>query len=79
MFKVATKFRSLYFIILTEEFPLRDLFILGRGLRNYLAVSSITMESLPLKDWILYSGLRRPTGPSSGAVVCILLDSSRWE
>ena len=48
-FKVATKFRSLYFIILKEEFASRDLFILGHGLRNFLAVSSTTMESLPLK------------------------------
>ena len=45
-----------------NEFALRDLFILGHGLRNFLAASSTTMESLPLKerDFVL----QRPTGPS---------------
>ena len=33
------------------------------------------MESLPLK--VLDFGLKRPTGPSSGVVACILLVSSR--
>ena len=33
------------------------------------------MESLPLKA--LDFGLQRPTGPSSGAVACIILVSSR--
>ena len=49
----------------------RDLFILGRGLRNFLAASSTTMESLPLK--VLDFGLQMPTGPSSGVVARILL------
>ena len=73
MFQGSTKFRSLYFIILKEEFASRDLFILGHGLRNFLEVSSTTMESLPLK--VLDFGLHRPTGSSSGAVTCILLVS----
>ena len=38
---------------------------------NFLAASSTTMESLPLK--VLDFGLQRSTGPSSGAVACILL------
>ena len=56
-----------------KEFALRDLFSLGRGLRNFLAASSTTMELLQLK--VLDFGLQRPTGPSSGAVACILLVS----
>ena len=60
------KFRSLYFIIVKEEFASRNLFILGCGLRKFLAVSSTTMESLPLKE--LDFGLQKPTGPSSGVV-----------
>ena len=36
-----------------------------------------TLESLPLK--VLDFGLQRPTGPSSGAVACILLVSSRLD
>ena len=44
------------------------------ALQNYLAASSTTMESLLLK--VLGFGLQRPTGPSSGAVACILLVSS---
>ena len=35
------------------------------------------MESLPLK--VLDFGLQMPTGPSSGAVACILLVSSRLD
>ena len=54
-----------------------DLFILGPGLRKFLAVSSTTMELLLLK--VLDVGLQRPTGPSSGAVACILLVSSRLD
>ena len=72
-FKVATKFRSLYFIILKEEFASHDLLILGCGLQ----FSSTTMESLPLK--VPDFGLQRPTGPSSGAVAYILLVSSRLD
>ena len=60
-----------------NEFALRDLFIRGHGLRNFLAASSTTMESLPLK--VLDFGLQRPTGPSSGVVACILLVSSRLD
>ena len=53
-----------------KEFVSRDLFILGRGLLNFLAASSTTLESLPLK--VLDFELQMPTGPSSGAVACIL-------
>ena len=56
---------------------MRDLFILGRGLQNFLAASSTTMESLLLK--VLDFGLQMPTGSSSGVVACILLVSSRLE
>ena len=60
-----------------KEFTSPDLFILGRGLRNFLAASSTTMESLPLK--VLDFRLQMPTGHSSGAVACILLVSSRLD
>ena len=52
------------------------MFILGRGLRNFLAASSIlsTMESLPLK--VLDFELQMLTAPSSGVVACILSVSS---
>ena len=56
---------------------MRNLFILGRGLRNFLAASSTTMESLPLK--VLDFGLQMPTGPSSGVVACTLLVSSKLD
>ena len=56
---------------------MRDLFILGCGLRNFLAASSTTMESLTLK--VLDFGLQMPTGPSSRVVACILLVSSRLD
>ena len=46
-------------------------FILGRGLRKFLAASSTTIESLPLKE--LDFGLQKPTGPSSGVVASIVL------
>ena len=49
------------------------MFILGRGLRKFLAASSTTMESLPLK--VLDFGLKKPTGPSSGVVASIVLVS----
>ena len=75
-FNVATKFRSLYFIVL-NEFALRDLLILGRGLRKFLAMSSTTMESLPLKE--LRFGLQKPTGPSSGIVASVVLVSPRLD
>ena len=56
-----------------KEFASRDLFILGRGLRKFLADSSTTMESLPLKE--LDFGLQKRTGPSSGVVASIVLVS----
>ena len=61
-----------------KEFASCDLFLFGRGLQNFLAASSTTMESLPLK--VLDFGLQMPTGPNSGVVVaCILLVSSRLD
>ena len=59
-----------------KEFASHDLFILGRGIRNFLAASSTTMKLLPQGTGF---GLQRPTGPSSGAVACILLVSSRLD
>ena len=56
-----------------KEFASCDLFILGNGLRKFLAVSSTTIESLLLKE--LDFGLQKPTGPSSGVVASILLVS----
>ena len=56
-----------------KEFASRDLFILGRGLRKFLAVASTTMELLQLKE--LDFGLLKPTGPSSGVVASILVVS----
>ena len=44
------------------------------GLRKFLAASSTTMESLPLKE--LDFGLQKPIGPSSGVVASIALVSS---
>ena len=49
------------------------MFILGRGLRKFLAASSTTMESLPLKE--LDVGLQKLTGPSSGVVASLVLVS----
>ena len=49
MLQGSNEFRSLYFIMLIEGVRFARLFILGRGLRNFLAASSKTMESLPLK------------------------------
>ena len=49
------------------------MFILGRELRKFLAASSTTMESLPLKE--LDVGLQKPTGPSSGVVASLVLVS----
>ena len=43
------------------------MFILGRGLRKFLAASSTTMESLPLKE--LDFGLQKPTGPTVGVKI----------
>ena len=57
-----------------KEFASRDLIILGGGLQNFL---STTMELLPLK--VVDFGLQMSTGPSSGAVACILLVSSKLD
>ena len=70
-FKVAMKFRSLYFIMLNKE--IRSARLVCRGLRKFLAASYTTMESLPLKE--LDFGLQKPTGPSSGVVASIVLVS----
>ena len=72
-FKVAVKFRILYFIMLNKKFGAPDLFTLGRGLRKFFAASSTTMESLPLKE--LDFGLQKRTGPSLGVVASIVLVS----
>ena len=53
-----------------RKFGVPDCFILGR-VRKFLAASSTTMESLPLKE--LDFGLQKPTGPSSGVVASIVL------
>ena len=57
--------------MLNKEIRSARLFILGRGLRKFLAASSTTMESLLLKE--LDFGLQKPTGPSSGVVASIVL------
>ena len=57
--------------MLNKKFGAPDCFILSRGLRKFLAASSTTMESLPLKE--LDFGLQKPTGPSSGVVASIVL------
>ena len=57
--------------MLNKKFGASDFFILDRGLRKFLAASSTTMESLPLKE--LDFGLQKPTGPSSGVVASIIL------
>ena len=49
------------FYTFDEEFTSQDLFSLGSELRNFLAASSTTMESLPLN--VLHCGLQMPTGP----------------
>ena len=60
-FGIVTKFRSLYFVMLNKGIRFsRDLFILGSGLRIFLAISSTTTESLLLKE--LDFGLQKPTG-----------------
>ena len=57
-----------------KEFASSDLFELSRGLSKFLAASSTSMESLPLKE--LDFGLQKQTGPSSGVVASIFLVSS---
>ena len=76
-FKVATKFRILYFIMLNKKIGAPDLFTLDRGLSKFFAASSTTMESLPLKE--LDFGLQKRTGPSSGVVASIVLVSPGLE
>ena len=72
-FKVATKFRSLYFIMLNKEIQSAQLVYTRPWTSKVLAASSTTMESLPLKE--LDFGLQKPTGPSSGVVASIVLVS----
>ena len=62
--------------MLNKKFREPDLFIVGRGLRKFLAASSTIMESLPLKE--LDFRLQKPTGPSSGVVVSIVLVSPEF-
>ena len=53
-FKVATKFRMLYSIMLNKKNRSVRMFLLCRGLSKFLAAST-TMEAQPLKNWILDS------------------------
>ena len=69
-FKVATKFRILYFIMLNKEIRSARLFYTRLWTWKFLAASSTTMEVLPLKE--LDFGLQKPTGPSSGVVASIV-------
>ena len=73
-FKVATKFRILYFIMLNIK--IRSAYTQG-GLSKFFAASSTTMESLPLKE--MDFGLQKRTGPSSGVVASIVLVSPGLE
>ena len=59
--------------MLNKKFGAPDLFTLVRGLRKFLAASSTTMESLPLKE--LDFGLQKRTRPSSGVVASLVLVS----
>ena len=67
-----TKFRSLYFIILKEEFASRDLFILAVDLEIFLQFLLLYNRVVPTL-MVLDFGLQKPTGPSSGVVASILL------
>ena len=49
-FKVATKFRILYFIMLNKKNSERLTVYTRRGLRKFFAASSTTMELLLLKE-----------------------------
>ena len=61
-----------------KEFASRDLFSYTQPWTSkFLAASSTTMESLPLKE--LEFGLQKPTGPSSGVVASVLLVSPRLD
>ena len=69
MVKVAKKFRSLYFMILVEQFVHSDLFILVSFFYyNGVATAEDTGFWTPEAYWA-----------SSGAVACILLVSSALE
>ena len=70
-FKVATKFRILYFIMLNKEIRSARLVYTSAWTLKFLAASSTTMATLPLKK--LDFGLQKPTGPSSGVVASIVL------
>ena len=70
-FKVATKFRILYFIMLNKEIRSARLVYTSPWTLKFLAASSTTMATLPLKK--LDFGLQKPTGPSSGVVASIVL------
>ena len=70
-FKVATKFRSLYFIVLNKEIRSARLVYTRPWTLKFLAASSTTMATLPLKK--LDFGLQKPKGPSSGVVASIVL------
>ena len=70
-FKVATKFGSLYFIVLNKKIRSARLVYTRPWTLKFLAASSTTMATLPLKK--LEFGLQKPTGPSSGVVASIVL------
>ena len=70
-FKVATKFRSLYFIVLNKEIRSARIVYTRLWTSKFLAASSTTMATLPLKKRDF--GLQKPTGPSSGIVASIVL------
>ena len=72
-YRVSSFSKNFVFFCFIKKFGVHDLFILGRGLRKFLAASSTTMESLRLKE--LDFGLQKPTGPSSGVVASIVLVS----
>ena len=70
MFKVATKFRILYFIMLNKKNSERLTSLHSPWTWKFFAASSTTMESLPLKE--LDFGPQKRTGPSSGVVASIV-------
>ena len=65
------KFRSLYFIIMKRNSLCVTCLNSAVYLESFLAVSSTTIESLPLKE--LDFGLQKPTRSSSGVVASIVL------
>ena len=72
-FKVATKFRILYFIMLNKKIRSACCLHSAVDLERFFAASSTTMKLLPLKE--LDFGLQKRTGPSSGVVASIVLVS----